>query len=70
MDATRREPSTGQVRAKHRDQFAAVNFLTQVSKYDLDRMNLNLKQAKVEKKYRRVLNAKRKKDTLEMTLTQ
>ncbi len=49
MDATRREPSTGQVRAKHRDQFAAVNFLTQVSKYDLDRMNLNLKQAKVEK---------------------
>lgn len=42
-----------------------LNYYTKVSKYDLDRKNINMEKAKHEKHLRRVVNAKVKKDLIE-----
>lgn len=50
---------------KQHDEFAAVNFLDKVSKYDLDRGHLNYKGIWREKQERRHTNANNKRGEIE-----
>lgn len=53
-----------QLRSKQHDEFAVLNYYAKVSKYDLDRSNINMRQAKREKQNRREINARAKRDMI------
>lgn len=57
--------SLGYGRSNQHDEFAVVNYYKKVSKYDLDRANLKMRDAWVEKSNRRVRNAAAKKHMIE-----
>jgi len=52
------------MRSKQHDEFAVLNYYAKVSKYDLDRSNINMQQAKREKQRRRELNARAKREMI------
>jgi hypothetical protein len=52
------------MRSKQHDEFAVLNYYAKVSKYDLDRSNINMQQAKREKQRRREINARAKRDQI------
>ena len=45
------------LKSKQHDEFAILNYYNQVSKYDLDRANLNMRTAWHLKQKRRIENA-------------
>ena len=57
-----RMDGTQKVRSKQHDQWAKLNFFVKVSKYDLDRANIDMQKAMQEKKHRRVVNARAKRE--------
>ena len=52
------------LRSKQHDEFAVLNYYAKVSKYDLDRSNINMQRAKREKQHRRELNARAKREMI------
>ena len=48
-------------RTKQHDQYAMLNYYSKVSKYDLDRGDIDLTTAKLEKQRRRERNARHKR---------
>ena len=53
------------LRSQQHDEFAVLNYYAKVSKYDLDRSNINMAKAKREKQFRREVNARAKKTIIE-----
>ena len=49
------------MREKKHKEWATINYYTKVSKYDLDRANVDMNTVQQEKKIRRVFNARAKK---------
>ena len=53
------------LKSQQHDEFAILNYYKQVSKYDLDRGNLNMKDAWKEKQFRRIENARAKREMID-----
>ncbi len=51
-------------RKKQRDEWQQLNFFAKVSKYDLDRANINMMQAQQHKKHVRVVNARARREQM------
>ena len=52
-------------KSRQHDEFAALNYYNQISKYDLDRANLCMREAWCAKQTRRVTNAKVKRELID-----
>ena len=52
------------LKSQQHDEFAVLNYYKKVSKYDLDRANINMKDAWREKQTRRVENARAKREMI------
>ena len=49
------------IKSRQHDEFAILNYYSKVSKYDLDRAQLNMREASICKQQRRVENAQAKR---------
>ena len=52
------------MKSRQHDEWAILNYYNKVSKYDLDRANLKMRDAQREKSLRRVENAKAKREMI------